>query len=202
MSEVRCPSAKCRATGKMPVVPAPSGSDGGGGTNAMRGRATGRLCVVIRGVVSDAVPCLLNGVICDLPFNVVGLPKKMGGIIAHPSMICQFPPTRRFLRTAAVICDILLGGLERQRVLIKGVNCWVGGETRLRKIGRATPRTCGAPWAMRPERAVAPFRLADRGHALVSAFGIGNVQVWPLFSSVTAVQSRFTGSPALGGDGK
>ena len=58
----------------------------------MRGRATGRLCVVIRGVVSDAVPCLFNGVICDLPFNVVGLPKKMGGIIAHPSMICQSPP--------------------------------------------------------------------------------------------------------------
>ena len=55
----------------------------------MRGRATGRLCVVIRGVVSDDVPCLLNGVICDLPFNVVGLPKKMGGIIAHPSMICR-----------------------------------------------------------------------------------------------------------------
>ena len=57
----------------------------------MRGRATGRLCMVIRGVVSDAVPCLFNGVICDLPFNVVGLPKKMGGIIAHPSMICQSP---------------------------------------------------------------------------------------------------------------
>ena len=69
----------------------------------MRGRATGRLCVVIRGVVSDAVPCLFNGVICDLPFdlpfNVVGLPKKLGGIIAHPSMICQ-SPARRFLRTA------------------------------------------------------------------------------------------------------
>ena len=57
----------------------------------MRGRATGRLCVVIRGVVSDAVSCLFNGVLCDLPFNVVGLPKKMGGIIAHPSMICQSP---------------------------------------------------------------------------------------------------------------
>ena len=57
----------------------------------MRGRATGRLRVVIRGVVSDAVPCLHNGVICDLPFNVVGLPKKMGGMIAHHSMICQFP---------------------------------------------------------------------------------------------------------------
>ena len=86
---------------------------------------------------------------------------------------------------------------ERERV-----NCWIGAETRLRKIGMATPHTCGAPWAMRPKRAVAPFRLADRGHALMSAFGIGNVQVWPLFSSVTAVQSRFTGSPALGGAGK
>ena len=50
----------------------------------MRGRATGRQCVVIRGVVSDAVPCLRNGVICDLPFNVVGLPKKISGMIAHP----------------------------------------------------------------------------------------------------------------------
>ena len=58
---------------------------------AMRGRATGRLCVVIRGVVSDAVPCLFNGVICDLPFNVVGLPKKMSGMVAHHSMICQSP---------------------------------------------------------------------------------------------------------------
>ena len=77
------------STGKMPVVPAPSGSEGGGGICAMRGRATGRLCVVIRGVVSDAVPCLFNGVICDLPFNVVGLPKKTGGMIAHHSMICQ-----------------------------------------------------------------------------------------------------------------
>ena len=57
----------------------------------MRGRATGRLCVVIRGVVSDAVPCLHTGVLCDLPFNVVGLPKKMGGMIAHPSAICQSP---------------------------------------------------------------------------------------------------------------
>ena len=57
----------------------------------MRGRATGRLCVVIRGVVSDAVPCLFNGVFSDLPFNVVGLPKKMGGMIAHHSMICQSP---------------------------------------------------------------------------------------------------------------
>ena len=57
----------------------------------MRGRATGRLCVVIRGVVSDAVPCLFNGVICDLPFNVVGLPKKISGMIAHPSAICQSP---------------------------------------------------------------------------------------------------------------
>ena len=34
----------------------------------------------MRGVVSDAVPCLFNGVICDLPFNVVGLPKKMGSM--------------------------------------------------------------------------------------------------------------------------
>ena len=65
------------STGKMPVVPAPSGSEGGGGgICAMRGRATGRLCVVIRGVVSDAVSCLFNGVICDLPFNVVGLPNR------------------------------------------------------------------------------------------------------------------------------
>ena len=31
MSEVRCPSAKCRATGKMPAVPVPSGHEGGGG---------------------------------------------------------------------------------------------------------------------------------------------------------------------------
>ena len=43
----------------------------------------------VPGVVSDAVPCLFNGVICDLPFNVVGLPKKTGGMIAHHSMICQ-----------------------------------------------------------------------------------------------------------------
>ncbi len=71
---------------------------GGGGICAMRGRATGRLCVVIRGVVSDAVLCLHNGVICDLPFNVVGLPKKMGGMIAHPSVVCQSPHAA-FLRT-------------------------------------------------------------------------------------------------------
>ena len=57
----------------------------------MRGRATGRLCVVIRGVVSDAVPYLHTGVLCDLPFNVANLPKKMGSMIAHPSMICQSP---------------------------------------------------------------------------------------------------------------
>jgi hypothetical protein len=44
---------------------------------------------VMRGTVFDAVPSLHTGVFCDLPFNVVGLPKKMGGIIAHPSMICQ-----------------------------------------------------------------------------------------------------------------
>ena len=31
MSEVRCPSAKCRATGEKTAVPAPSGSEGGGG---------------------------------------------------------------------------------------------------------------------------------------------------------------------------
>ena len=75
MSEVRSPSSKCRATGERPAVPAPSGSEGGGGgICAMRGRATARLCVVIRGVVPDAVPCLFNGVICDLPFNVVGSP--------------------------------------------------------------------------------------------------------------------------------
>ena len=67
----------------------------------MRGRATGRLCVVIRGVVSDAVPCLFNGVLCDFPFNVVGLPKKMDDMIAHPSAICQSPHAT-FLRTAAV----------------------------------------------------------------------------------------------------
>ncbi len=60
--------------------------------------AIGNICSLTtfpRGVVSDAVPCLFNGVICDLPFNVVGLPKGMGGMIAHPSAICQ-PPTRRF----------------------------------------------------------------------------------------------------------
>ena len=73
----------------------------------MRGRATGRLCVVIRGVVSDAVPCLLTGVICDLPFNVVGLPKKMGGIIAHPSMICQSPHAA-FLRRKRVVRTVIL----------------------------------------------------------------------------------------------
>ena len=67
--------------------------------------AIGNICTLAtfpRGVVSDAVPCLFNGVICDLTFNVVGLPKKMSSMIAHPSMICQ-SPTRRFLRTAAVI---------------------------------------------------------------------------------------------------
>ena len=31
------------------------------------------------------------GAICDLPFNVVGLPKKMGGMLAHPSAIRQSP---------------------------------------------------------------------------------------------------------------
>ena len=57
----------------------------------MRGRATARLRAVIRGVVSDAVLCRFNGVICDLPFNVVGLPKKMGSMIAYFSIICQSP---------------------------------------------------------------------------------------------------------------
>ena len=75
-----------------------------GGVFALRGRATGRLCVVIRGVVSDAASRLNNGVICDLPFNVVGLPKKMGSIIAHPSMICQSPPR------GALYLDLLDGG--------------------------------------------------------------------------------------------
>ena len=40
----------------------------------MRGRATGRLCVVIRGVVSDAASRLFNGVICDLPFKTICSP--------------------------------------------------------------------------------------------------------------------------------
>ena len=73
----------------------------------MRGRATGRLCVVIRGVVSDAVPCLLNGVICDLPFNVVGLPKKMGSMIAHPSMICQSPRAAFWISTSSMEASLL-----------------------------------------------------------------------------------------------
>ena len=73
----------------------------GGGICAMRGRATGRLCVVIRGVVSDAVLCLFNGVICDLPFNVVSLPIKGDSIIAHPPVICQ-PLPHDFFRN---ICD-------------------------------------------------------------------------------------------------
>ena len=67
----------------------------------MRGRATGRLCMVIRGVVSDADPCLFNGVICDLPFNVVSLPIKGDSIIAHPPVICQ-PLPHDFFRN---ICD-------------------------------------------------------------------------------------------------
>ena len=50
----------------------------------MRGRATGRLRVVIRGVVSDAFPCLHTGVICDLPFNVAGLSIEDVAMIAHP----------------------------------------------------------------------------------------------------------------------
>ena len=79
----------------------------GGGICAMRGRATERLCVVIRGVVSDAVPCLFNGVICDLPFNVVGLPKKMGGIIAHPSMICQSPHAALWISTSSMEASLL-----------------------------------------------------------------------------------------------
>ena len=68
----------------------------------MRGRATGRLCVVIRGVVSDAVPCLFNGVFSDLPFTVVGLPKKTGGMIAHHSMISQSP--RAAFSARATVC--------------------------------------------------------------------------------------------------
>jgi len=31
----------------------------------------------MRGVVPDAVSYLHNGVICDFPFNVVGLPVEM-----------------------------------------------------------------------------------------------------------------------------
>ena len=50
----------------------------------MRGRATGRLCVIIRGVVSDAVPCLLTGVLCDLPFNVASLSIEVGVMVAYP----------------------------------------------------------------------------------------------------------------------
>ncbi len=42
-----------------------------------------------RGIVPNAVPCLLNGFICDLPFTVVGSPIKVYGIIAHPPVICQ-----------------------------------------------------------------------------------------------------------------
>ena len=64
---------------------------GGGGICDMRGRATGRLCVAIRGVVSDAVPCLLNGVMCDLSFKVADLPLEIRDMIAYPSMICQSP---------------------------------------------------------------------------------------------------------------
>ena len=73
----------------------------------MRGRATGRLCVVIRGVVSDAVLCLFNGVICDLPFNVVGLPKGMGGMIAHPSAICQSPGAAFWISTSSMEASLL-----------------------------------------------------------------------------------------------
>ena len=49
------------------------------------------VCAIIRGVVSDAVSCHHAGIICDLPFNVVGFPKKMGGMIAHPSVVRQSP---------------------------------------------------------------------------------------------------------------
>ena len=55
----------------------------------MRGRATGRLCVVIRGVVSDAVPCLHNGVICDLPFNVVGLLPRWSRYFAMAARLAK-----------------------------------------------------------------------------------------------------------------
>ena len=73
----------------------------------MRGRATARLRAAMRGVVSDAVPCLLTGVICDVPFNVVGLPKKMGGIIAHPSMICQSPHAALWISTSSMAASLL-----------------------------------------------------------------------------------------------
>ena len=73
----------------------------------MRGRATGRLCVVIRGVVSDAVPCLHTGVLCDLPFNVVDLPKKMSGMIAHPSEVRQSPRAALWISTSSMEASLL-----------------------------------------------------------------------------------------------
>ena len=60
----------------------------------MRGRAPGRLCAATRGVVSDVASRLINGVIRDLPFNVIGPLMETDGIITHSRMICQ-PPQRR-----------------------------------------------------------------------------------------------------------
>ena len=67
-----------------------------------------------RGIVSNAVPCLFNGVICDLPFNIVGLPKKMGGMIAHPAMIRQ-SPRAAFSRRELPYADGKLRVLSRIR---------------------------------------------------------------------------------------
>ncbi len=45
----------------------------------------------VRGAVSDAVPCLTPGVICDLPFNVVDRLIEDGDMLAHLSAIRQSP---------------------------------------------------------------------------------------------------------------
>ena len=71
------------------ILPRRQAMSWGGGTSAMRGRATGRLCVVIRGVVSDAVSCLHNGVICDLSFKVIRSPMEDCWHYSTSPVICQ-----------------------------------------------------------------------------------------------------------------
>ena len=56
--------------------------------------AIGNICSLAtfpHGVVSDAVPCLFNGVICDLPFKAVGLPMEVWLYVSTPSHVPSIP---------------------------------------------------------------------------------------------------------------
>ena len=57
--------------------------------------AIGNICTLAtfpRGVVSDAVPCLHTGVICNLPFKTAGLPMEVWRYVSTSFRNSSIPP--------------------------------------------------------------------------------------------------------------